>query len=96
MNKYDNKMMESLKQASMLIENLTTVTDGILDTSLEISNEISSLKNRLNEVELNYEQTCSKKTPLVTPVLCVQTPYPRKTNMFKRAFNGIRRYFAHS
>ena len=52
MNKYDNKMMESLKQASMLIENLTKVTDGILDTSLKLSNEISSLKNRLNEVEL--------------------------------------------
>lgn len=95
MNRED-KLMESLKQASMLIENLTTVTSGILDTSLKLSNEISSLKQRLNEVELNYEQTCLKKTPLVAPVLCVETPYPKRTNMFRRAFNGIRRYFANS
>jgi len=92
----DKEIIKHIKMLSKTIDNLGHITTNVLDTTIDLANELSSMKKRLNEVELNYENELSRKEPFVAPVLRVDTPYPRRTNVILRAYNGMRRYFAHS
>tara|TARA_R100000808_G_scaffold14703_1_gene34556 strand:+ start:747 stop:1025 length:279 start_codon:yes stop_codon:yes gene_type:complete len=91
----NKEIMEKVEELSKTIENLAQITNNVLDASIELTNEVTSIQRRLNEVELNNEQK-GKKEPLVAPVMCIETPYPRRPNVFKRTYNGIRRYLANS
>ena len=91
----DREIIKHIKMLSKTVDSLGNITTNVLDTTIDLANELSSIQRRLNEVELNYEKELRKKKPLVTP-LCINTPYPRRQNAFKRAYNGMRRYFAHS